>query len=137
NSVTTKASLTPVAVSGLRSGVVAISAGFDYSCALLAGGAVKCWGDNSVGQLGDGTRTDRSTPVAVSGLTSGVVAISAGGVVGYGHTCALLAGGPVACWGGNGAGALGGATRAASATTGAVSGLRSGAGGAGAGVGHA
>jgi alpha-tubulin suppressor-like RCC1 family protein len=57
---------TPVAVSGLASGVEAIAAGGDHSCALTSGGEVKCWGDNLFGQLGDGTRINRSRPVAVS-----------------------------------------------------------------------
>jgi alpha-tubulin suppressor-like RCC1 family protein len=128
---TTTDSSTPVAVSGLT-GVTAIAAGGDtavgHTCALLSGGTVECWGFNSNGQLGNGTTTDSSTPVAVSGLTGGT-AIADGGETTVGHTCALLSGGTVKCWGSNVVGQLGNGTTTDSSTPVAVIGL-SGLGGA-------
>jgi hypothetical protein len=81
-----------------------VAAGGYHTCALTAGGGVKCWGWNGDGQLGDGTTTDRSTPVAVSGLASGVQALAAG----WSHTCALITPpGRAKCYGWDGYGQLG------------------------------
>jgi alpha-tubulin suppressor-like RCC1 family protein len=96
----------PVAVTGLSSGVTDLQAGNYHNCVLTSGGGMKCWGWNQSGQLGDGTTEDRTEPVDVSGLSSGVSAIS----VGSGHSCALLTSGEVLCWGSNDSGELGNGT---------------------------
>jgi len=95
-----------VFVRGFRGGVVAISAHSNHTCALTDTGGVKCWGDNSQGQLGDGTRTNRNRPAFVKGLRSGVIDIAAGGF----HSCAILNTGRAKCWGDNARGALGDGT---------------------------
>ena len=64
-----------------------------------------CWGMNDVGQLGDNSTTSSSTPVEVTGLSSGITSIYGG--YPEGETCARSAGGVVKCWGENGRGQLG------------------------------
>jgi alpha-tubulin suppressor-like RCC1 family protein len=88
---------------GLSSGVVSVSAGGEHTCAVTSTGAVKCWGYNVYGQLGDGTLGSADVPVDIVGLSSGVVSVSAGAA----HTCALTSTGAVECWGGNPDGELG------------------------------
>jgi len=122
----------PVAVSGLGSGVAAVAAGFYHTCAVTSAGALWCWGQNSLGELGDGTTTNRSTPVAVSGLGSGVIAVAGGGS----HTCAATGAGAVWCWGINSAGQLGDGTQTSRLTPVAVSGLSTGVAAVSAGSNH-
>ena len=109
-------------VSDLASGVIALAAGDFHTCVLMVNGGVKCWGRNGNGQLGNGTFDDSSTPVDVSGLTSGGVALEAGAS----HTCVVTSGGGVKCWGSNEDGELGDGTTDQSSTPVDVSGLASG-----------
>lgn len=83
-----------------------MAAGGYHTCALLESGGVKCWGSNLAGQLGDGSQTDRLTPVDAAGLSGEVSAIAAGAF----HTCAVLESGEVEYWGENTFGRLGGGT---------------------------
>jgi alpha-tubulin suppressor-like RCC1 family protein len=94
----------PVTVKGLGE-VTAISAGGEFSLALLKDGTVMAWGSNQFGQLGDGSSDSSSVPVKVSNL-SGVIAIAAG----LHHSLALLQNGTVVAWGENSDGALGDGT---------------------------
>ena len=80
-----------------------VSAGYQHTCALDTSGGVSCWGRNSEGQLGDGTTTDRTTPVGVVGLASGVASVAAG----TDFTCVVTTAGGAKCWGSNLGGKLG------------------------------
>ncbi len=105
------ASTSPVTVTGLA-GATAITAGVDFTCALIGDGTARCWGDNYNGQLGNGSVAQFGvpSPTTVSGLT-GAIAISASGPTGQGaHACALIGDGTARCWGENGTGQLGDGT---------------------------
>ena len=95
----------PVAV-GLPSGstVTAIAAGFDHSLARTSTGQVLAWGSNDYGQLGNGTTTNSSTPVAVSLPSGTTITAIAGGSF---HSLALSSSGQVLAWGRNYEGQLG------------------------------
>jgi alpha-tubulin suppressor-like RCC1 family protein len=89
--------------------VVDVTFGRHHGCALEHDGTVWCSGANGNGQLGDGTKVDRVTPVQAvdaSGPITDATAIAAGQY----HTCAIRTGGTVWCWGRNGSGELGDGT---------------------------
>ena len=85
-----------------------ISTGTTHTCTILDDGSVSCWGDNSVGPIGDGTTTDRSTPTQTSSLGTDRTAVAI--AAGWGHTCVILDDGSVSCWGDNSDGQLGDGT---------------------------
>jgi alpha-tubulin suppressor-like RCC1 family protein len=74
-------------------------------CGLTASGEAYCWGFNRWGQLGDGTTTDKSTPVAVAGGLQ-FTSLWAGGR----RTCGVTTSGTAYCWGEDRYGALGDGT---------------------------
>jgi len=83
---------------------VLLAAGKTWACAVLGTGVTKCWGDNGVGQVGDGTNVNKNKPTAVhSDLGGTPVLLAAGGI----HTCAVLHTGFTKCWGGGSRGQLG------------------------------
>jgi len=85
-------------------GVKQVVASNLFTCALLTSGGVRCWGYNALGAIGDETeiQVDRRSPAAVD-ILGGAASLAAGGA----HTCALMTGGGVRCWGANDAGQLG------------------------------
>jgi alpha-tubulin suppressor-like RCC1 family protein len=94
----------PTAVTGTTSTIVAVAAGSTHTLALGSDGTVWAWGDNSFGQLGDGTPYSRNAPVSLS-LTN-IIAIAAGNI----HSVALQSDGTVWVWGNNSNGQLGNGT---------------------------
>ncbi len=107
---TTSESHSPVPVTGLPANLAQIAAGGTHTCALRTDGTVWCWGSGGNGELGNGSTSDSSTPVMVTGLPS-VVQIAVGGnLLGGDSTCALTSSGAVFCWGKNANGELGNGT---------------------------
>jgi len=82
-----------------------LTGGYWHTCGLTTQGVAYCWGNNNWGQLGDSTRTARSTTGQVAG---GIVfaKLTAGGR----HSCGLSPAGAAYCWGWNGFGQLGDGT---------------------------
>lgn len=91
--------------------VISLALGGDHSCALFESGRVKCWGQNSYGQLGYGDTSQRGRAAGSMGASlkfidlGGEKAISIFG--GYEFNCALLSSGRSKCWGKNSYGQLG------------------------------
>lgn len=106
---TTTDRMVPGDVSSLSAGVAAAAPGDVQTCALMNDGTVRCWGNNLLGELGNGTRTASMTPVTVCRDTScvepldDIVQLSSGDY----HTCGLTSAGDVFCWGSNIRGQLG------------------------------
>ncbi len=98
-------SAAPVAVAGITD-AIAITAGGnwnnDHSCALHQDGAISCWGNNTYGQLGNGSEDNFSEPAKVVDITD-ATAVTAGAY----YSCALYEDGTVSCWGSNYSGQLG------------------------------
>ena len=93
---------TPVEVQGITD-ATHLAAGARYTCATLTAGNIECWGENSNGQLGNGTASHGSnSPTEVQGITN-ATEVTAGAA----HTCALLSTGEMRCWGDDMAGQLG------------------------------
>ena len=109
--------IAPQRVVGITN-AIALAAGDSHTCAVLATGSIKCWGQGGNGRLGDGLDTTSATPVTVSGITN-AVAVTAG----TNHTCALLATGAMRCWGLNGFGQLGNGNNNIASVPAVVSGI--------------
>jgi alpha-tubulin suppressor-like RCC1 family protein len=96
----TTGSSTGVTVANLNRMAVALTAGRRHTCVVLTDGSMQCWGQNTVGQLGNNTITDSTRPTNVyfevdTDLPSLGVTLAAG----YGHTCSLKANNNMRCWG--------------------------------------
>ena len=112
-----------------------MAVGATHTCTVTNAGVAECWGDNTFGQLGDGQTTGpesceagsnftpcSTSPIGVTGLSSGVTGIATGDY----HSCAVTSAGGVVCWGRNDLGQLGNGTTASSTTPVNVVGLGSG-----------
>jgi alpha-tubulin suppressor-like RCC1 family protein len=106
----------PAAVSGGLT-FASVSPGRLFTCGLTSTAAPYCWGNNSAGQLGDGTVTDRQVPTRVSTVLA-FATVTAGGF----HSCGLTTGGAAYCWGANDFGQLGNGTTVSTQVPVAVSG---------------
>jgi RHS repeat-associated protein len=96
----------PIALPGPA---VSVTAGSAHACVMLLGGSVSCWGRNDFGQTGGGVYS-ASVPLASPVVLPGpAIGLSAGAH----HTCALIDGGDVVCWGSDSAGQLGDGTASA------------------------
>ena len=113
-------SISPLDVPGLTN-ISKVSVGEGQICSIDFNGALKCWGRNEQGQVGDGTTSSNPTPVTPDGMSSHVSDVWASGYI---HTCAVIDGGSVKCWGYNGWGQLGNGSTSNSLVPSAVIRLR-------------
>ena len=98
---TKSAGATPVVVAGGLSFATIAAGGGPSACGVTNANAAYCWGDNRFGEIGNGTTTDSSAPVAITGLAFATVS------AGNGYACGLTTGGQAYCWGLNTQGQLG------------------------------
>jgi alpha-tubulin suppressor-like RCC1 family protein len=123
-------SAVPVAVSGIADAIL-VSAGSGYTCGLLGDRTVQCWGLTSAfgnfgatdtcvhqGPLFNTSNPCNTTPVTVPGITNATLVAAS-----WDHTCTLLTGGTVQCWGGNTWGQLGNGATTGSSVPVTVSGI--------------
>lgn len=90
--------------------VTRVAAGGNHTCAILVGGAVRCWGSNSNGQLGRGDTAsigDNETVYSAGNLTFGAGVTVRDLALGGSHTCAVFTNGAARCWGNGAQGQLG------------------------------
>jgi alpha-tubulin suppressor-like RCC1 family protein len=96
-------SAVPVDVQGLTSGVTAISAGWNHTCAITSAGVAKCWGDGWEGELGDNSTANSVAPVDVQNLPSTMAGVACGDA----FSCGRESSGALTCWGEDSFGCLG------------------------------
>lgn len=111
-----KTSNDALTVNNITSPLGSISAGSEHTCAVLTDGTINCWGENSSGQLGNGTIIGFTPPGVDASSSSTVFPVPVSGVAsatqvssGLFHTCAIDSG-RVLCWGYNASGQLGDGT---------------------------
>jgi alpha-tubulin suppressor-like RCC1 family protein len=93
---------TPAQVTALGATIAEVKTGRTHTCARRTDGTTWCWGGNAYGQVGDGTNTQRTSPVALSGLGTQAVQLASSD----GHTCAVMNDQSIRCWGQNTSGNL-------------------------------
>ncbi len=104
---TTTDATSPVQVTGpggtgTLTGIASITAGAEFTCATGTDTTVRCWGENSDGQLGDGTSTDATSPVQVTGPGgTGTLTGATEAAAGEAFTCAIRTDTTAWCWGRN------------------------------------
>src|SRR5881275_687308 len=101
---------TPLAVAGGHTFTM-VSGGLGHSCGVTTAGEAYCWGDNTYGQLGDGSKARSLAPVRVAGGQQ-FASVTAGGY----HSCGVTTGNALYCWGSNSHGQLGDGSQTSSSS---------------------